>query len=55
MIVMENRAYEREEAVGLAWTISSLTFLAEDCLASWGGRAEDAMEAGEEEKIWYIL
>lgn len=51
MIAMENRAYGREEAVGQAWTISSLTFLAVDYLGSWGDRAEDAMEEGGEEMI----
>lgn len=54
MIAMENRGYGREEAEGLAWTISSLTFLVEDCLGSLEG-AEDAMEAGGEEMIWYTL
>lgn len=55
MIAMENRGFGREEAEGLAWTISSLTFLAEDFLGSWGDRAEDAMEAREEGMIWYTL
>ena len=55
MIAMENRGYGREEAEALGWTISSLTFLVEDCLGSWGDRAEDAMEAGGEEMIWYTL
>lgn len=55
MIAMENRVYGRGEAEGLAWTTSSRTFLAEDCLVSWGGRAEDAMEARGEEMIWFTL
>lgn len=55
MIDMENRGYGREEVEGLAWTISSLTFLAEVCLGSWGDRAEDGMEARGEEMTWYIL
>lgn len=55
MIVMENRGYEREEAEDLAWMIFSLIFLAEDFLGSWAGRAEVAMEARGEEKIWFIL
>lgn len=54
-IDMENRGYGREEVEGLAWMISSLTFLVEDCLASWGGRAEDGMEARGEGMTWYIL
>lgn len=54
MTVMESRDYEREVAEGLAWMISSPTSLAEDCSASWGGRAEGvAMGAGGEERIWY--
>lgn len=52
---MENRGYGREEAEDLAWTISSLIFLAEDCLGSWGGRAEGEMEGRREEKTWCIL
>lgn len=55
MIAMENKGYEREEAEAPGWTIYSLTFLVEDCLGSWGDRAEDAMEAGGEEMIWYTL
>lgn len=55
MIAMENKGYGREEAEGLAWTISSPTFLVEDSLGSWGDKEEDAMEAGGEEKIWYTL
>lgn len=55
MIAMESRVCGREEAVGPAWMISSLTFSVEDCLGSWGDRAEDAMEAGGEEMIWCTL
>lgn len=55
MIDMENRGYGREEAEGLAWMISSPIYLAEDCLGSWEGRAEDGMEARGEVKTWYIL
>ena len=55
MIAMENRGYGREAVEDLAWTISSLIFLVEDCLGSWGDRAEDATEAGGEETIWYTL
>lgn len=55
MIDMENRGYGREEVEGLGWTISSLTFLVEDYLGSWGDRAEDGMEARGEEMTWYIL
>lgn len=55
MIAMENRVYGREEVEVLAWMISSLIFLVEDCLDSWGGRVEDAMEAGGEERTWFIL
>ena len=55
MIAMESRAYEREVVEALAWMISSLTSLGEDCSASWGGRAEgDATGAGGEERIWCI-
>ena len=55
MIAMESRGYGREEVEGPAWMISSLTFLAEDCLGSWGDRAEDAMEAEGEEMTWCTL
>lgn len=54
MIAMENKDYGREEVEDLAWTISSLTFLAEACLVSWGARVEDVMEAEGEEMIWCI-
>lgn len=53
MTAMESKAYGREEEEDLAWRISSLTFLVEDCLGSWGDKEEDAMEAGGEEMIWY--
>lgn len=52
---MENRGCGREEAEGLAWTISSPTFLAEDCLGSWGDKVEDEMEARGEEMTWCTL
>lgn len=55
MIDMENRGFGRAEAVVLAWTTSSHTSLAEDCLGSWVARAEGATEAGGEERIWSIL
>lgn len=55
MTNMENRGYGREEVEVLVWMISSLTFLVEDCLGSWGDRAEDEMEARGEGKTWYTL
>lgn len=54
-IAMENRGCGREEVEGLAWTISSPTFLAEDCLGSWGDKVEDEMEARGEEMTWCTL
>lgn len=54
MTGMENRASGRVEVPGLVWTISSLTSLVEACLDSWN-QAEDATEAGGEEKIWCTL
>lgn len=55
MIVMENKGYGREEAAGLAWMTSSLTFSAVDCSGSWEGKVEDATEAGGEEMTWCTL